>query len=834
MNCFNVGSRGVSCVMLLLHCVVFAQHLPEGDYHANRERRIDIVHYKAELSFDFNERTVQGTAAVQFHPLSATSEVVFDAWRLQVEKVEQQTSQTSAPLKFRSSGESIEVELGQMYSARDTLLITIDYSAQPNAGMYFQKDPNRAGQYFVHTYGEGGLHANWLPIYNDTNDKFTTEIVVTVPQPYAVISNGKLLEVKNAPNGEKTFHWRQARPHSKYLIAIYVGEFEKGELAPAFGSIPLSYWVPKGRLKEGAYAFRNTTKMVEFFSNRFNYRYPWEKYDQIAVPDYAIGAMEHTSVTGHQISVLRTETAPLDFGPPDFTRYHNFWTAEGTISHELAHHWFGDNLTCRNLSYIWLNESFASYLQMLWDEESLGKEQLQMDRQIALDRYLEYVKKEHVIRPLEYHYFEKPSDMYNEEHTYLKGAIVLHMLRSIVGDDDFFRGLSYYLHKHEFSNVVSNDLKIAFEEATGSSLDWFFDDWVYGAGHPIFEVSYQYLENRKLVDVTVKQVQPFVEGQDEFTLPVDITIATSKGARQHTVWSQQHEEHYFLEAEEKPLMVSVDGSGALAEIHFQKELDELLYQIQYDDLPGRIWALRQLAQRFPTHPKTLRAISNIISGNEYWGLQAEAAQLLGTLRTPAAEQTLGKALESKDYRVRKAAVLALPEFGTPSAEKTLRSIIRTDSHTDVVATAIIALAKANPEVETEFIRQQLGRPGWQDEITIAVLNAFKLIGRNELVKDIQPFTNEKYNQDVRSAALEAWKSCAPEDPNLHQILVAYVEGAPYAIQQKAIEMLGDLYVEEARPVLEKIIRESGDPNLRVLAEKALERISRLEKFSEEK
>jgi aminopeptidase N len=539
-------------------------------------------------------------------------------------------------------------------------------------------------------------------------------------------------------------------------------------------------------------------------------------------------------VTGHQISVLRTEAAPLDFGPPDFTRYHNFWTAEGTISHELAHHWFGDNLTCRNLSYIWLNESFASYLQMLWDEESLGKEQLQMDRQIALDRYLEYVKNEHVIRPLEYHYFEKPNDMYNEEHTYLKGAIALHLLRNILGDDDFFRGLSYYLHKHEFSNVVSSDLKTAFEEATGSSLDWFFDDWVYGAGHPIFEVSYQYLENRKLVALTIKQIQPFVEGQDEFTLPVDITISTSKGARQHTVWCEQQEEHYFLEAEEKPLMVSVDGSGALvAEIRFEKEPDELLYQITHDDLPGRIWALRQLAQRFPAHPKTLRAISNIISGNEYWGMQAEAAQLLGTLRTPSAEQTLGQALKSPDYRVRKAAVLALPEFGTPSAEETLRNIIRSDAHSDVVATALVALAKANPDVEADFIRQQLGRPAWYDEITIAALDAFKFLGRKALTKDIQPFTNERYNQAVRTAALEAWKSCVPEDPNLHQVLMAHVEGAPYAIQQKALEMLGDLYVADAQPILEKIISESGDQNLQVLAEKALEKISRLEKFSGE-
>ncbi len=130
-------------------------------------------------------------------------------------------------------------------------------------------------------------------------------MILTVPSPYTVISNGHLLGNDKLENGDRRFHWKQERPHSNYLISIYVGEFDKGELSPAFGEIPLNFWVPKGRLNEGKYAFRNTTRMVEFFSNRFSYRYPWEKYDQIAIPDYGIGAMEHPGVTGHRACVLR-------------------------------------------------------------------------------------------------------------------------------------------------------------------------------------------------------------------------------------------------------------------------------------------------------------------------------------------------------------------------------------------------------------------------------------------------------------------------------------------------------------------------------------------------
>ena len=809
-----------------------AQSLPKGKYHRNRERVIDIIHYKAELNFDFSKKEVAGKATVIFCPLNKINKFSLDAMRLKFEEVNLIRKTVIKPLKFDHLDQALEITLDRMYLPRDTVTVSIRYTAQPNAGMYFLKDYTHDGQFYIYTYGEGGLHSNWLPIYNELNDKFSTEMVVTVPSPYTVISNGKLLNVENQQNGEQTFHWKQDLPHSNYLISIYVGEFEKGDLPPAFGTIPLSYWVPKGRLKEGAYAFRNTSKMVEFFSNRFDYKYPWDKYDQIAFPDYAIGAMEHTSITGHRASMLRDEYAPSNFGPPDFESYHNVWTAEGIIAHELAHHWFGNNLTCRNLNFLWLNESFATYCQMLWDEESLGKETLLLDRQDALDRYMDYVATEHLIRPLEYSYYDAVGEIYTIELTYLKGAIILHMLRNILGDEDFFQAWSYYLRKHEFSNVESTDFKIAIEEATGKNLDWFFDDWVYDGGYPIFEVNYTYLKDRKLIDLTVRQVQPIIEGQDLFTLPVEITIATSKGVKRETIWVKTKEDQFLLGCGEEPLMVSFDGKGALvAEIRFDKSLDELLYEIENGELPGRIWAMREIANRFPVHPKSLQAISNTISGAAFWGLKAEAALLLGKLRTPEAEKVISKALKSFNYRIRKAAVLALPNFRIHFAEKILKNIIKKDPHSDVVATAIMALAKTNPDANVDFIRKQINRSAWYEEITIACLEAYEIIGDNRLVSDIEPFTNEKYNEYVRNAALEAWKSCIPQDQKLHEVLMSNAKNAQSGIKLSSIELLGSLHVAQAIPVLEKIVNTSGDIDFRVAAKKALVEIKRVAESS---
>ncbi len=814
-------------ILFIVAAPLLAQKLPAGAYHGNRERNYDLIHYKVELSFDFEKRQVFGKSTIRLVPLRRIEKFAFDAIHLNVKSVA--SVEGSNGVSFQSTGDSLIITLQQAKNPTDTFSVVVQYEGNPKSGMYFRRNPDNPQLFYVSTYGENGLHANWLPIYNDVNDKFSTEMLVTVPAPYVVISNGKLVETLTRPDGQKTFHWLQKLPHSNYLISVYVGDFEKGDLAPAHGNIPLSYWVPRGWLKEGAYAFRNTTRMVEHFSKLFNYKYPWDKYDQIAVPDYAIGAMEHTGVTGHRAEVLRDQNAPHDFAP-NLDEYASAWTAESTISHELAHHWFGDNLTCRNLSYLWLNESFASYLMMLWDEELLGKDQLLMDVQIAKDQYIRYVRSQHIIRGLEHHYFDDANSIYNTEHTYLKGAAVLHTLRQVLGDEPYFRALSHYLHKHEFSNVVSDDLKIAIEEATGENLEWFFDQWISNGGHPQFEVSYRYLADRKLIDLSVKQVQPMVKGLGIFDLPVKITIGTSTKRWQEKIWIKNESENFLFACEEKPVMVSFDGEGDLiAEVHFPKSLDELIYQTKNTPVPGRIWAIRELAAKFPTQQRTVSALSNLIAGNDFWGVRAEAALQLGTIRTPAAEQALAQALKSTDYRVRKAAVLALPKFGTSSAEQKLKEIIKSDAQNDVVATAILALARANTQTDPEFIKQQLGRKSWQDEIIVGCLRAFGELKNPALVATIKKYATDAYNQNVVGAALNAWADCAPNDNELHKTLIATTQSPVYALQQSAITMLGRLSVSDAAPALQEVLKQNADANLTVAAKGALEGIQRVGK-----
>jgi aminopeptidase N len=808
----------------LLH-IGLAQRLPEGKLNPIRERTFNILHYKANLEFEFPKGRVFGAATITLTPLRQIDSIALDAFYLTVNSVRETAEDLALP--FRTGEKQLIIRLAKAKNVGDTIVLNVVYEARPRAGMYFKADPVVPTQYIVETYGEGGLHANWLPIYNDVNDKFTTEMLVTVPIPYTVISNGTLVEAIMKPEGFTTYRWRQTLPHSSYLIALYVGDFEAGKLAPAFGTIPMNYWVPRGRLMEGAYAFRNTTKMVEFFSERFNYRYPWDKYDQVAVPDYSIGAMEHTGVTGHRACVLRDSTAPLDFGPPTFEEYYTDWSSEATISHELAHHWFGDNLTCANLSYIWLNESFASYCMMLWDEESVGKDQLMFDLHLAKKHYLHYVKSEHEIRPLEYHEFDNADVIFNEQHTYLKGAAVLHMLRVVLGDEQFFRAVSFYLRKHEFDNVVTNDLRNAIQEATGQNLDWFFEDWITGAGHPQFEVSYTFVSDRKVIDLSVKQVQPIVEGQSLFTLPVSVAIVTPKKRWNETIWVKGEKEHFVLQCDDKPLMVSFDGEGSLvAELLFEKDADELAYQAANDILSGRLWAMRQLAERYPTDARTLETLTRVIATPKFWADAAEAAELLGMVRTEEALKTARAALSSPDYRVRKAAVLGLTKFGN-QANDPLLEIIQKDPHTDVVGTAIVARARVMKSLDFRLITKHLDRKAWYDEITIACLNALGELEDPLAVATLKQYAGSAYNQYVREASIVAWSKCAPEDKELHSLLVNLARSATLRLQQKAIDLLGSLYLKKGSSVLEEIVKLDFDANLTVRAKEALQKITRV-------
>ncbi len=801
-----------------LSSIGLAQKLPGGTYHGHRELEADIQHYRAELSFDLDKKAIAGSATLSLRTLRETRSFSLDAFHLNITRV----SDGTKDLRFENGATRVLIDLGQTVPAEKTLTLKIDYSCQPQSGVSFY--PAKPSETIVSTFGEGGLHANWLPIYNDLNDKFTTELLLTVPDPYLVVANGELVAKKALPGRKTQFHWHQRTAHSAYLIAFYIGNFEMGEL-PSVGKVPMRYWVPKGMLALGQETFKNTPRMMEFYNELLDYPYPWNKYDQVAVPGFAPIAMEHTTVTGIDQTLLRSPNASLEF---NFIMPGVDWSTDYIIAHELAHHWFGDNLTCHNLSYIWLNESLTTYMGLLWVDKSRGKDQFLYDIRQGRRVYLDYARAANTVRPLEYHYYDNKDQIFDVPITYLKGGVVFHMLRYILGDVDFFRSLRHYLKSHEFSNVVSNDLRDAIEETTGRDLTWFFEQWVTGGGHPHFKLSYRYLPDLKLIDLSLQQTQPLVKGQDLFTLPFDLTIATPGKTWTERLQCDQSAQSYLIPCPEPPTMVSFDGGGSLIfEIDFPKGWDELAYQARNDQLPGRLWAIEQIGLAHGKNPQATTLLGELLMSDAHWSIRCEAAKQLGLLGSPEASKALMAGLSASDYHIRRDIATALGQVGGTAEVAALKHLISSDSSEDVVCAAIVALANADPSQDSDFFKQQLKRKSWNDLIAMACMQAFSMLAKPELLESIKPYTQVPYNAFLRMSALQAWQDCSPGDSSLHDVITTAINDSDYFVQGFAIGKAGQMYLEKAVPKLKAIVASDADATLITGAQASLDEIQRI-------
>ncbi len=806
--------------------VIPGHRLPEGPERPVRERSYDIESYKAELVFDMAKESISGVATITFQALRAPlATLSLDAADIVATKVERDgRSQTFAtdPAAFK-----LDVTLDPPVPIGQAATVAISYTVKPRAGMYFYPGSGKLLPQ-AWNYGEGGLHRGWLPIYNDTNERFAIEFMVTVPKGLTVVANGRLAETRDNANGTRTFHWVQKGPIPNYLVTVDVAELAKVPLRDAkvqlrgaedgVKTVPLAAWTPPGTEDSARFVFGNTPDMVEYFSTKMGYPYPWDKYDQVVLREFA-GAMETTTATGFSESELRRAGDPPDLAP----EYESAWpvfTYEDVVAHELAHHWFGDLVTCRSLGSLWLNESFATFWHTMWTAKAHGEDDMTYQRWTYLDKYVDYVRATGSVRPMEYLRYKEPGAMYQEETTYVKGALVLHMIRHFMGEADFDRMIAAYLAKHEYSNVDSADLAEAIERAAGRNLTWFFEDWVVGGGgHPRFEVSYRWAPERKEVDLTVRQIQADLPFENDFRLPVEVEIADAAGAKTHRVELSGWSTTVALPAASRPTRVTFDKGGWLVcEVKYARPISEVLAELSGADLAGKLRAASQLADDYSTDPRSLDTLSRLLADpSTHWGLKQEAALDLGRIGGSSVQAALTKALAGPDQRVRRAAALALGQAGEASAADALRRAVETDKGEDVVAAAEISLGRLRAPGTKDFLLKQLGRDSrYWDSVRLGALIGLGKLGDLALAPTFAKYTAPGYVQDTRVAAMGAWESAAPEDPNFAASLRKLTSDRNRTVRLAAIQKLGKLHRTEDLALLEAL-QKDPDPNVVVFA-----------------
>lgn len=675
---------------------------------SERDRSYDALHYLIKIRLDLERKTFEGATTVIAASLrEGLTTCTLDAEEFTVTSV---LDADGRPLAYEQTAAELTVRLPRPHKFGEEFAFTCFYHGQdPKAGLKFVAESADNPRLVFSDSWPANVH-HWFPCYDYPNDKATNEIVATVERGLKAAANGRLVSVvEDATAGTATYHWSQDQPHSTYLIFLAAAPYVV--VRDSYKNLPISYWVYPGDEAKVGPTYGKTPKMVEFFNRTFGYDYPWRKYDQVSVPSG--GGAESTSATAMTHRIMVDERAALDF------------PAIGIVSHELAHQWWGDLITLRSWAHTWLNESLATYSDYLYHRYEMGEDEGALNLRNKLDAYLREARTRY-IRPIVTDRYEKPGDMF-DAHTYPKGALVLHMLRSILGDEPFFRTLSHFLHSHAFDVVDTADFIRSVKTVTGWNLDWFFDQWLFKPGHPVFEVGYEWDPAAGVVRLRVAQVQDLSKGVPLFRVPVSVRLVTANGTETHEVWVEKREETFELPLAEKPLLVRFDEKNViLKEISFPKGIDELIYQLKHDDAVGRMDAAAALAA-FGDDPRIFTALSSSLRNDPFWAVRKSALEALAKIGPRDGTAVFKKACRDSNSQVRAAALAALGDLKDRAHLEFYKDIFRKDPSYRAQAEALTAVGKTGDRSAVPFLRQAAAAPSYRNMVAGAAEKALALI-----------------------------------------------------------------------------------------------------------
>jgi aminopeptidase N len=804
--------RGILAPLAVAAMAVLCAHLYADEPYA-RNREYDLQHSRIALRFDVQEKKVIGDVTHTIAILhEGTSKIEFDSVGLTIQNV----AVNKAPAKFESTASKLIVPLPAAARSGEKFEVEIRYEGKPAKGLYFilpDKDyPNRPTQ--IWSQGESEDTRFYLPTYDYPNDRLTTETILTVPASWITVANGKLINVSKAANNTKTWTWRESLPSSTYLITVVAGEFD--EVKQNWHGLPVTYYAPKGRGDRLLPNYERTPAMMELFSKKLGVDYPWEKYSQSMVDDFVAGGMENTSATTNTSSSLRSAKLIQEFPGNE----------DPLISHELAHQWFGDLVTCNDWGDIWLNEGFATFFEMVWTESHYPKDQADYDRWTAIHEWL--AQSNLYSKPIVRHDFDDSSEF--DDNAYGKGGLVLYMLRQQIGEEAFYRGLRHYLETYRGKNAVTADLIKAIDEANHTNLQQFFDQWVYGAGAPKFEVSYAYDDAKHQVALTVKQTQKIEGHVGLFDAPVSVEVITASGAKSRTLSVSKETETFLLPSDGPPLMVLFDKGGhILKSAEFHKEKKEWLYQLKNaSDLADRAEAAQALA-KLKNDDEAVAALGVALNSDPAWGLRDIAADALGRIGTPAAGKQLLSGLEANPLPyVRNHIVAALGAIkDEPNIVAKLLTVSRDDASYRARGTALQSLGKLKVANALPVLTDAVRADSPDDFLRNAALRSLGYLGDDRGVPLLREWSAPGKAIETREAAIASLGRLDKGNKEITAQIASYLTETHYPIRYAAIRALGSRGDASAIPALQSLLKRD-DLSIE-MAPTVKEEIARLQK-----
>jgi len=796
-----------------LHCGRAYGAFAPTDSSANRkyapDREFDLLHLAIDVTPDFKARSVAGQVTIRFKPITKPlDQLKLDAVELAVESV---TSSASIAA-YQATDKQIIVTFAEPIPVDKESTVTVKYSATPRKGLYFRTPEMgyKASDMHIWTQGEPIEARHWYPCFDSPNEKFTSEVTCRVPSDMVVLSNGKRMsEEKQAGSDLMAVRWLQDKPHANYLICLVAGYFKKVE--DKHRDIPLAFYTTPSEIDQAKYSFEGTKDMMEFFEKEIGIPYPWAKYDQVCVGDFGFGGMENTTLTTLNERTLHT---------PEFETLRS---SQGLVAHELAHQWFGDLVTCRDWAHLWLNEGFASYYDLLYDRHKRGRDSFLYGLYTSAKGIIGQPDQTNAVVRRD---FDEPDQQFGYQ-VYPKGAWVLHMLRSQLGEDLYRKCIKTYVERHQYGTTVTEDLNAVLQEFSGRSFDQFFDQWVYHASQPDLAVSYSWDDKAKLAKVTIEQKQKLSEDVLLFNFPLTIRFKTKSTSVDRKITVKEKSEEFYFPLSEAPEIVRIDPElTLLAKTTFSPSTSMLYAQlVDKSDVIGRLIAAEQLGSK--KERGAVAKLKDVLDNDGFYGVRMAASQALRAIGTDEAYEALLASTKQPDARARRQVLSEIAGFYRERTYEHALKVAREEKNPELRAQAL-GIVGAYPRPETgELLRESLGSESYKNVLGDGAVSGLRATGDANYAEPLLAVLKEHENRFTTSGFARGLDTLAylarqqQDKTPVREFLVSQVDHKKQRVQVAALTALGTLNDPKAISVVEPFAAGTAQSPERTAAEKAL-------------
>ena len=721
----------------------------EIDLH-ERFKKIDVVHQKINLIFDWEKKQAKGTTSITFSNLTTSDTLLLDAGMLTILSVKLNGEKK---IGFKYDGldadNGLKIVLDKKYKPEEEITVSIEY----HTNLVNQSDPNNIWGSFgkgirffepsltekerrkqIWAVGEATTNKYWFPCYDAPNDLHTSEFIATVENPLMAISNGVLIDTKDNKNGTRTFHWKSNIPHANHLTSFVIGEYQNYQ--QYYKNIKLNnYGYPNEYIGTKESVVR-LPDMVQFFSNLTGKEYPYETYSQIFVQDF--GGYKSSMMTS-----IITENM-VD----DKTTHEDFlYLWDLTQGEALVNQWFGNLITIKDWSHVWLSKGFSRYISGMYSEHKNGRDEfLLYQNSPDLNTYLSDWNSNHRI-PVVTDKYENIESFVNGNYPYSKGSLVLNMLRNELGENKWKQVIKKYVNSYANKLVRTKDFINTVNQVNGESLDWFFDQWIYKIGHPKFKVEKKYDHTTKQLHLTVKQIQKLDSvSKYEQVLHFKGKMIIEIDDNLKSIEIEPKEENSFsFQLESQPTFVNIDFENSwIKEIEFKKKQEELIAQLQNSkDVMAKVSAMNELANianDSTTTNETKLLVKNefqkVILNKQYWwrtrlialwqlqSLMPSSLSNHGVEMNNETIKMLLKLIKEEKSWLKASAINTLGMTRSPKYTPIYIESL-TDYSDRVVNMAAVALGKTRSPKAFDALIKLKDKPSWKNQSLISALYGLK-------------------------------------------------------------------------------------------------------------